>query len=498
MSKDFLYPGQSELDGVLIVGSSGMRKEVSAIVAEFNLYQNLDSPHMSGSILLNDGDDVSSSLPLMGNERLMFSLRTPGRDPIDYNVYHAMIYNVKKRTNQTNSSHTVLCNFTTLDNFKNVHTKISKAYNGEISEIVKKLLRTDKDGIESPKLLNIETTKGIRKFVFPNISPFAAINMLKEEAIAAEGNSAHYLFYENPEGYHFRSLNSLLGKSKELSTKSKGTYIYHHPSSATAGASGRQNPDASMETILNWEIHDNTNTFLNFKTGMYSSTLLTHDIFNKNVQKFEYDYEAKYKSRNSANMASHSHGPIVSTLKQSNGKSLTEQYQAKTFLHPTGKGLFVKTEEEKDNAIHNNVNDWLQESIARYVERISHFILKIETYGNTDLMVGHIINIVIPKNTSIAESGTESIDRFLSGRYVVTHINHLIQPSKKLHTMHMYVMKDSLGNPPTQQDTKYQDPPIAKIDEGLSDVRIVDPYAGVYIADSGSLTRRGPKEWNHR
>ena len=193
-----------------------MRKEVSAIVAEFNLYQNLDSPHMSGSILLNDGDDVSSSLPLMGNERLMFSLRTPGRDPIDYNVYHAMIYNVKKRTNQTNSSHTVLCNFTTLDNFKNVHTKISKAYNGEISEIVKKLLRTDKDGIESPKLLNIETTKGITKFVFPNISPFAAINMLKEEAIAAEGNSAHYLFYENPEGYHFRSLNSLLGKSKEL------------------------------------------------------------------------------------------------------------------------------------------------------------------------------------------------------------------------------------------------------------------------------------------
>ena len=64
MSKDFLYPGQSELDVVLIVGSSGMRKEVSAIDAEFNLYQNLDSPHMSGSILLTDGDDLSSTVPL--------------------------------------------------------------------------------------------------------------------------------------------------------------------------------------------------------------------------------------------------------------------------------------------------------------------------------------------------------------------------------------------------------------------------------------------------
>ena len=87
--------------------------------------------------------------------------------------------------------------------------------------------------------------------------------MLKEEAIAAEGNSAHYLFYENPEGYHFRSLDSLLGKSKELSSKSKGTYTYHHPSSATSGPSSRINPYEALRTILNWEIHDNTNSFLN-------------------------------------------------------------------------------------------------------------------------------------------------------------------------------------------------------------------------------------------
>ena len=490
MSKDLLYPGQFNLDGVLIVGSSGLPLEVSALVTELNLYQNLDTPHMSGSLLLKDGDDVSSTLPFMGNERLMFSLRTPGRNPIDYNTYHAKIYNVKKRTNATNSSHTVLLDFTTIDNFKNVHTKISKSYNGEISEIVKKLLRTDKDGIESPKLLNIETTKGIRKFVFPNISPFAAINMLKEEAIAAEGNSAHYLFYENPEGYHFRSLDSLLGKSKELSSKSKGTYTYHHPSSATSGPSSRINPYEALRTILNWEIHDNTNSFLNFKNGMYSSTLLTHDIFNKNVQKFEYNYEAKYKSRYSTNMVSKTHGPIVSTIKQDNDKSLTEQYNSKTFLHPTGDRLY-----SVDNTISNNSQKWLQESIARYVERIAHFTLKIETYGNTDLMVGHIINILIPKNTSVAASGAESIDRFLSGRYVVTHINHLIQPAKKMHTMHMFLMKDSLGNPPTQEDMKYHEPPVGKIDEGLNDVRVVDPYAGVYISDSGALVRG--RYWNH-
>ena len=47
---EFLYPGQFELDGVLVVGSSGARKEISALITEINIYQSLDSPYMSGHL----------------------------------------------------------------------------------------------------------------------------------------------------------------------------------------------------------------------------------------------------------------------------------------------------------------------------------------------------------------------------------------------------------------------------------------------------------------
>ena len=126
MPNEFLYPGQFELDGVLVIGSSGARKEISALITEINIYQSLDSPYMSGHLMINDSDDISSTLPFIGNERLLFKVNTPGRFPIDFNHYHAVAYNVKKRTHSSDRSQVVLLDFTSLDNFRNTYKKVSK------------------------------------------------------------------------------------------------------------------------------------------------------------------------------------------------------------------------------------------------------------------------------------------------------------------------------------------------------------------------------------
>ena len=117
------------------------------------------------------------------------------------------------------------------------------------------------------------------------------------------------------------------------------------------------------------------------------------------------------------------------------------------------------------------------------VERISNFTLQIETYGNTDIMVGDIINVLIPKNTASNVTGKSATDVVLSGRYLITHINHFIDLTNQKHTMHMILMKDSFVNAPTQMETKFKEEPIGKVDKGLTDVRILDPWASAYIKD---------------
>ena len=449
------HPGDFILDGILIVGSSGIRIEIGNLLQELNIYQDITSPYMSGSILLKDASGISSALPFLGQERLIFSLRTPGRRKIDFNEYHAIIYNVGKRVHSADKSQTVLLNFTSLENYKNIHTKISKSFKGEISSIVQEILSSP-NFLGSRKSINIDVTQDIRKFVIPNLRPFHAINVMKNEAISKEESSSHYLFYENPNGFHFRTLDSLLGKTQSITVAEKGTYKFEPMPPGNIVT----DPSLTMNTILHWEIHDNTNSFVNVKTGMFASTLYTHDIFNKNIQKFEFDYVKSYSGRNTLNQNKKSHGPLVA-LTKTGKKTITEYSESKIFVHPTGSDN-LHTEGTSTNA-----EKWLQESRSRTIER-QFFTLKIETYGNTNIMVGDIINVVIPANKeSGAAAGKESIDRVLSGRYLVTEQHHLVIPSKQMHSMAMTIMKDSFENAPPAVDTKYKEEPQGTNDIGL-------------------------------
>ena len=123
------YAGDYDLDGVLIVGSSGARIAVTDQVRELNIYQSIDTPYMSGNLILADSQGVGELLPFLGQERMLFSLRTPGHNGVvDFNEYHAIIYNVERRFSTTDREQSFLLNWTTLENYKNVRIKISASF----------------------------------------------------------------------------------------------------------------------------------------------------------------------------------------------------------------------------------------------------------------------------------------------------------------------------------------------------------------------------------
>ena len=446
--------GDYILDGVLIVGSSGIRINVVDQVQEFNIYESIDTPYISGNMLLGDSAGISETLPLLGQERLLFKLRTPGRDgSVDFNNYHAIIYNVEKRFTSSEREHVVMLNWTTVDHLKNIRTKISASFKGTISDMVQKIIK-DSNYLDSKKPLFIEPSKNIRKFVIPNLTPYQAINLIKTEAVSAEEGSPHYVFFETPNGYHFRSFDSLLGNKGSLSVEHKNTYRSQPPE--------QQNPGANVATILDWQVDDNCNSFLNTRLGMYASTLFYHDIFNKNIQKFEYDYmKDKVNRRNSMEQSQKKSGPIISQTVLENKKMITEFPNAKVFVHPTG------SNDLHTEGTDNNAEEWLQESMSRELER-SYFTLKIETYGDTNIMVGDLINIVIPSNKPLQAPVTKaSIEPILSGRYLITSLHHQIVPSDQVHQMVLTITKDSLDTNPVVKETKYKEPPQGRVDMGL-------------------------------
>ena len=447
--------GDFILDGVLIVGSSGARINVVDQVQELNIYGSSGTPYISGNLLISDSAGIAETLPLLGQERLLFKLRTPSHTgTIDFNNYHAVVYNIEKRFGSSERDHIILMNWTTLDHLKSARTKISASFKGTISDIVQRIIK-ESDYLNSKKPLFIEPSKNIRKFVIPNLTPFQAIKLIKEEAVSADEGSPHYVFFETPNGYHFRSFDSLLGNKGSLSVEHKNTYRSQPPEQA--------NPGANIATILDWQVDDNSNSFLNTRLGMYASTLFYHDIFNKNIQKFEYNYmKDKVGKRNSMEQGEKKSGPMISQTILENKKTITEFTDAKIFVHPTG------SSDLHTEGTDNNAEEWLQESRSRELES-SYFTLKIETYGDTNIMAGDLINVVIPANKPLQAPVTKaSIEPILSGRYLITSLHHQVMPADQMHQMVLTITKDSLDSNPTVKETKYAEPPQGKIDKKLN------------------------------
>ena len=448
--------GDFDLDGALIIGSSGRRINIIDQLRELNIYQSIDAPFMSGNIVLADSAGVAELLPILGQERLLFSLKTPGhRESVSFNDYHAIIYNVQKRFHTTEREQTYLLNFTTLDHYKNLRTKISASFKGTISEIVLKILK-DENYLGTNKPISIEETLNNRNFVIPNMNPFRAINLLKREAISKDEQAPYFLFFENQEGYHFRSFDSLIGYKQKTNMPHKRVYKFQPP----APGNIKTDPELSLGNILHWELTDNQNSFLNVKLGMTASTLYTHDIFNKNIQKFEYSYMKRYSKRNNTNQEHKNSGTLLSQAKIDD-KTISEHPNSKIFVHPTA------SEKLHTEGTDNNAEEWLQENRSRLLE-MEYFTIKIETYGDTDITVGDLVNIKIPSNKPLAATGgKEAMDPILSGRYLITSLHHQVVPTDQMHTMVMTAMKDSVSAAAPVKDLQWLKELKGKIDFGL-------------------------------
>ena len=128
--ESFQKPGDYILEGPMLVGGSGTMYNFDKLVSEVNIYQDIDTPYMSGSIFVSEASGLYEILPILGQERLLFELRTPSTsDSVDFSTYHAMVYNVSTRNLSGNRNQTYGLNFTTQESFKNTRTKVSKSFN---------------------------------------------------------------------------------------------------------------------------------------------------------------------------------------------------------------------------------------------------------------------------------------------------------------------------------------------------------------------------------
>ena len=387
---------------------SSLQEEYDIIAGNpiIDYYESIESPSISMTISFIDIDQVIGRKGITGGEYIDLIVKIDDEDADDFKILHnkqKMILNSVRNMVTESNKQVATLEFVSVETLVNETARVNKKYTGNISDIVMELLVGDARGIQTGKTLygpvdeklgedNVEKDRATNSYSFVgNLKrPFDTIQWLCPKAQSATDDFG-FLFYETLDGYHFRSIKSLLEQD---------TVTYQQ-----TDAQGIANK------ILQNNLNQTNDIGMNMRMGMYANQTIYIDIENQtfNTVKFKAsDLKLKKKATLPANIQDYPTRLMVRV----DDVGVAQVGSAKTDVQP--KSELAKYQNK--SYIRNNL--------------LFSQSLSISIPLNTTLRAGFAINIKLPLKQDTGDATVDSYgsDRSNdpSGRYLIGELRHLI------------------------------------------------------------------------
>ena len=435
-------PGAFELSDVILISYQSFdgsdtpkRLSIRSLVQEISIYESLDGKFLSGDMTLLDATNAIQTLPITGFERVEFFFRTPGTDKgFDFSVAtgHPMfVYALKNRSGANPRSQLYTLKFISIEAIRNHQTRVSQAFTGNIDQMITDIcynyLKTKKD-------LVIEDTKSNHKFVMPRLKPTTAIESLRKNAQSLHYENSGFLFFENGDGFNFKSYEGLFCKKDGSPRPVKAHYS---PKIKNIG----EDPVYALQSVENFKILQQFDTLNNTANGVYASRLITHDLYNKTFSESDFDYNKEYSKQNhleqDSNGDKRSDNGILPLFNFDNGETFGNKHEG---------AIYYQSETSKVHDTHElpDSKNILQKRVSQHIAANS-LMIEITAPGTTELRVGDVVNFTLPKYAPNSKNDVKDNDKYLSGRYLISAARHHVSTLNKRHTLALELIKDSFN-----------------------------------------------------
>ena len=469
MAETLQFAGEFRLDKCELISSSGVSADISKIIAEINIFEDIFSTSLTGSIIISDTNNLVDNMPIIGQEYISLRITTPSmeQDAIDFTENVFCVYEMGGRTPSGSNSEVVELKICSPELLRNERTRISKSYEETADQIVKSIMENEKY-INTKKDLYLEPTLGIRKILSPNYHPYKLKQRLTRESMSAKNDSPHYLFFENINGFHFRSLQSLYddGIQGEFHFGDKGS-DEEYTSSSDAGQLVQ-----SYKRMINFKVPSKNNSLFDIKGGMLGSKLIMHDIYNKKYQTSTFSY---FDDHDKHERLEENSSPKYNNVLIDEENTVGNFTDSRIHLHPTSvttddrdaqytklppptvdelveqgvdRGLAraavdeeEKRVEEDPDFMSNRADKWLLQRQQRIHELNNGMTINMSVHGNTTLTVGQVISVSLPV-FGVDHEDTR-ISKHQSGLYLINKLRHTFNPPTRTHTISLQATKDS-------------------------------------------------------
>ena len=370
-------------------------------------YESIESPSISMTITFIDIDQVIGRKGITGGEYIDVIVKTgEGEDADEFKITHdkqKMILNSVRNMVTESNKQVATLEFVSVETIVNETARVNKKYTGNISDTVMQLLIGDKKGIGTSKKLfgpvdeklgedNIKKDRATNSYSFVgNLKrPFDTIQWLCPKAQSANDDFG-FLFYETLDGYHFRSIKSLLEQD---------AITYQQTDSQ----------DISNKILQN-NLNQTNDIGMNMRMGMYANRTIYVDIENQTTETVDFK---------------------ASDLKLNKPATLLtgiEDYPTRLMVRVDDVGVAQVGSAKTDVQPKSELAKYQNKSYIRNNLLFSQS-LSISIPLNTTLRAGFALDIRLPLKQ---ENGDANVDSYgsdrsndPSGRYLIGELRHLI------------------------------------------------------------------------
>lgn len=446
-------PSEYHIDSVELKSNVNDRFfELLYLYKQITINEGINFPFMYGTISIVDTNGIIENLPIIGEETITFKLKKKSGDKKYFEV-KGSVYRISNRTKDpTKKVEYYDLDFITESALMNQVKRVSKTYNGTVSEAIEKiskeyfeLERIKKIDEENPKpytTIVIEDTMDKNKINIPNMSPLDSIDFLSDYFSYSKGSKSDknpfnttFNFFQTRQGFFFQSMEKLI---QERSKDVKHEYnlinnLFIKDESVVV-------EQTDIYTASDYKLLNFYDNFSSSNNGYYGGTNFAYDSLTKTLHEYKLNYNQKFDDmshldKNNTNtdefiFNKKPEKTLILSLCTNKGRADDKKNYIKD--HTTDE-IFYCREDEVDllkNTKQERFNNGL--------------VVEMTIPSNINLNVCDVIDLKFPSFQRDSNKKDYRDDKYFSGNYIVISIQHVISSiDQKSWNMVVTLMKDS-------------------------------------------------------
>ena len=395
------------IDEVIIVTKSG-KLNISEIVTEINIFDSLLMPVMSGNVMLRDSLNLSGQLFFDGSEAILISIKKDAGSDVAAFKKAFRIYKQSNRVADGPATVKYLLHFVSDELIFSDQQRINQSYESTYSEASLNILTNYLKIAQSD--FRIESSKGIKNIVIPNLRPLEALQWCAKRALD-NNSSPNFLFFENIAGFNFVTLSTLLSEREILDIQFK-----------TKNLEG-ENSISEMQGARSLEVVSLNDAIEKTRSGVNAGKFigfdpLTRSILTKNISYGDHYYSMKHGNKT----------PNFTSIQNRAGVENDQAYNSRKSLFVFGYqkqfSQYIKKKDPSSISKEETPELWHFQRKA-ILKNLMAKKLKIVMPGNFQLSSGFNVNVDAPQIGAFNKDSS-SEDKSINGKYLIVASRQII------------------------------------------------------------------------